>query len=357
MLEHGKESAVEMGLSFKKMEVSSSVQDTSRLNPIVVEPLEPRTLMTTVMIAGVPNYHWYYGCSPTSFGDILGYWDARGYSNLIPGDASTLTQNVKDAIASPAHIIAGRENRPTGTVGRYFGNGDWHNSRSEPNHEQNPDCLADFLHTVDADTKQANVVSGLYNYLQYRGYSGWSISRHLTGQFTENDIMAAMEAGQPVEASVDSNGDGKVDHAVAIVGYNSTTHQYAALNEFSGGPEWYQFRPVTSGSPFGISNVWFVSPSLTSVPPPPAPPPVAPPPPATVPPPPATVPPPPATVPPPPTTVPPPPATVPPPPATVPPPPLIPPPPPNPLAGTSCQPTAAGVASAGVATTLVTSVD
>lgn len=34
-------------------------------------------------IAGVPDFDWSYGCSPTAGADVLGYWDANGYDLLI----------------------------------------------------------------------------------------------------------------------------------------------------------------------------------------------------------------------------------------------------------------------------------
>jgi len=33
-------------------------------------------------ISGVPNYDWYIGCTPTSAGMVLGYWEDNGYSAL-----------------------------------------------------------------------------------------------------------------------------------------------------------------------------------------------------------------------------------------------------------------------------------
>lgn len=37
-------------------------------------------------ISGVPNYPWRDGCSPTSAGMVLGYWDTHGYSNFPSRD-------------------------------------------------------------------------------------------------------------------------------------------------------------------------------------------------------------------------------------------------------------------------------
>lgn len=81
-------------------------------------PPQPPAPLSKVL--DVPDYKWYYGCCPTALGMDLGYWDKNGFPDLIPGDnGDAMTQNVKDAIASPAHIISGHENRP----GHYGGAG------------------------------------------------------------------------------------------------------------------------------------------------------------------------------------------------------------------------------------------
>lgn len=52
----------------------------SRLSPSAGEPVA----------AAVPDYQWWYGCSPTAAGMLMGYYDINGYAgetydNLIPG--------------------------------------------------------------------------------------------------------------------------------------------------------------------------------------------------------------------------------------------------------------------------------
>ena len=44
---------------------------------------------STVNLGG-PAYDWWYGCSPTSAGMMMGYYDIHGYAgqsyaNLVPG--------------------------------------------------------------------------------------------------------------------------------------------------------------------------------------------------------------------------------------------------------------------------------
>ncbi len=47
-------------------------------------------------LSGVPTYDWWYGCSPTSAGMMVGYYDTKGYkglsySNLVAGGAAEST--------------------------------------------------------------------------------------------------------------------------------------------------------------------------------------------------------------------------------------------------------------------------
>ena len=87
-----------------------------------------------VILSDVPSYLWYRGCGPTAQGMVIGYWDAQGYANLIPGssDWDVNSAGVKDAIASPGHI---RDYVPTP---------DRVETTEDPYHES--DCLADFSH-------------------------------------------------------------------------------------------------------------------------------------------------------------------------------------------------------------------
>jgi hypothetical protein len=61
-------------------------------------------------LPGPGTYDWWYGCSPTSAGMLLGWYDRNGYPNLVPGgNAETNTFGnpgalVNSAIASSGHI-------------------------------------------------------------------------------------------------------------------------------------------------------------------------------------------------------------------------------------------------------------
>ncbi len=72
--------------------------------------LAPWVSAAQVEIGGMPDYDWWYGCTPTSVGMILGYYDRNGYGNLIPGGTAPLNtfgqapSFIEDAIASSGHI-------------------------------------------------------------------------------------------------------------------------------------------------------------------------------------------------------------------------------------------------------------
>ena len=212
-----------------------------------------------VLVSGVPAYGWYYGCAPTSFGMIMGYWDAKGFDDLIPGDASSMTQAVKDTIASHQHITAGQENQPGGQD--YQGYGDWHNSSTYPDHESNPDCIADFIQTLDSSSSTGMYTSGIENFVNYRGYTDWSVTQETGEDLTWSDLTDSIDDGLPLVFSVDSDGDGVVDHATTVIGYDATTQEYATFNTWYTTAVWYPFAPVQPGNVYGVDTAVYVIPN------------------------------------------------------------------------------------------------
>ncbi|MBN1341088.1 MAG: C39 family peptidase [Phycisphaerae bacterium] len=105
----------------------------------------PAVAQATVL-SGVPAYYWYHGCSPTTAGMMVGYWDGLpGYQDLFDGDASVETQAVRDMISSPEHI-------------------------ADPylpyDHPEN--CIADFMGTgASGITEYPNIPWGLEQYVEW----------------------------------------------------------------------------------------------------------------------------------------------------------------------------------------------
>ena len=173
------------------------------------------------------------GCSPIAISMLVGYWDRNGFDNLIEGDSSFFSQDVKRAIASPEHFQnyqnpkeerGASETIPDASELSIF---DAHESNS----------IADFAFTsrsvfgsIAGSTKSYNAGIGLHGYAAYRGYDDFQATYKKWGEFTFDDIVAEIDAGRPVQLSVDSNADGVGDHATVVLGYNNATQQIAFHN-------------------------------------------------------------------------------------------------------------------------------
>ncbi|HKX63503.1 MAG TPA: hypothetical protein VJS65_16725, partial [Verrucomicrobiae bacterium] len=48
-----------------------------------MQPLLPA--QTMVYLTDVPDYNWYAGCFGTASGNLAGFWDRHGYSNIYTG--------------------------------------------------------------------------------------------------------------------------------------------------------------------------------------------------------------------------------------------------------------------------------
>jgi hypothetical protein len=144
-------------------------------------------LADSLVLSGVPEYLWYYGCSPTSGGMLMGYWAGKGYSQLLPGVTDPMVQSdaVNNAIASPQHIAAGQ------ALGYTYG--------SYKNHTSN--CIADFMQTENGGTYMENISTGLLGWTSYVGLtatSSYSEVSILGGTFDYTDFVSEINAGRPM---------------------------------------------------------------------------------------------------------------------------------------------------------------
>jgi hypothetical protein len=171
-----------------------------------IPPDAARPPLGGAKISGVPEYVWWYGCSPTSAGMMVGYWDGiQGRENLFDGDARQWFGNqdtgTRAMVASRAHITAGRENGLT--------YGDWHNSTSYPNHQANPNCIADFVKTQDAGSYAADITTGLKAFIEWDNpstalHEGQPATTanidmpYFGGTFSYDSFKAQIDAGRPV---------------------------------------------------------------------------------------------------------------------------------------------------------------
>ncbi|MDY7010623.1 MAG: hypothetical protein SVV80_07710 [Planctomycetota bacterium] len=244
-----------------------------------------------VYLADVPAYEWWFGCAPTAAGMLIGYYDAfAGYEDLIVGDASTQTDDVNEAIASsgdgtyfcnaygyyelPWTVDATPGTGHIGDYAIYDGVDDYYYftpypdmSEIDPAGAHADDCLADFMHTsrsADGLTlggTWANMMGlGATEYVAYRlpGHTA-SSTDVVWGALTLSMLAAEINAGRPVLLSVDSSGNGQVDHAITAIGYDLINQQYAYYNTYDADIHWADFHGVTAGQAWGIHMATFVT--------------------------------------------------------------------------------------------------
>ena len=217
-----------------------------------------------------PNYDWWYGCSPTSAGMMMGYYDINGYAgldydNLVPGGVAEMntfgnpSALANSAIASSGHIadfwVAYGESEDTSVP------------PNPPYEYADPmaqnhsfDCLADFMGTSQDDILTAagylegdndnvdggttfvffndgsktrpadlagtgwDIADGMFGMGEYVSYAGYGASELYT-QLTENmgltygftfaEFMTEIDNGRPVLVHVEG-------HTMLGYGYDDT---------------------------------------------------------------------------------------------------------------------------------------
>ncbi len=204
------------------------------------------------VISGVPSYEWYHGCGPTALGMIVGYWDAHGFPNLIPGpnDWDTNRQAVLDMIASPGHI---RD---------YVPYPDREATPEDPYHAD--DSVADFTHTsrdplLYGWSTYSFQGRGIRDYAVYRGYAG-SLTFERTYTWLWGPFVGEIDAGRPVEFLVDTDADSRTDHFVTVIGYDSTPGElkYACYTTWDHQLRWFPYRQLGAGTQWGVyAGVFF----------------------------------------------------------------------------------------------------
>ncbi len=222
-----------------------------------------------------PDYEWWYGCSPTAAGMIMGYYDVNGYKglrydNLVPGGTAALnTYNsspdnglVTSVMASSGHITDFYKNG-------YSGYGD--DSRS---HGFN--SLADFMGTSQdsagnrngfttfyywsngsrftKDQAFTNGVSnkdGMYGIWEYLNYVGYDVAQiytqliqtaRLRNGFTFDDYKAEIDAGRVVMIQLDG-------HSMLGYGYSSTGNSIYIRDTWEAGDHTMEWGGTYGGMP------------------------------------------------------------------------------------------------------------
>ncbi len=228
-----------------------------------------------VMITGVPPYLWRHGCGPTALGMVVGYWDAKGFDNLIPGSATTQTSDVTQAIASGG---SSSSPWPAGSGQHYE---DYAQPEDNPptmqtdnallpGHTPHPDnCLADFMRTSRSSANNyygwswsSDVIPALNGYVALRSpyYVPTTHGYYFGSTLTFAVVKQEIDAGRPMVFLVDSTGDGATDHFIPIIGYNDGPPQaYLYYNTWDLQVHESQFRGMSNTYQWGVWGGWSFS--------------------------------------------------------------------------------------------------
>ena len=220
------------------------------------------------VIDAVPPYLWRHGCGPTAAGMVIGYWDGQAFGHLIPGDASTQTNEVDQAIATG--------NGPNTHYSDYSLPIDDPDvdpqplpdlSEPPPGDEHPSDCLGDFMET------SWSAANNYYGWSWFShvddalvGYTDWANMTYgasyeaaswgeTWGTFTWEKFRQEIDNDRPMVFLVDSDGNGQTDHFVTAIGYRDTNGypEYACFDTWSDDAyRWERFREMSGSYPWGI---------------------------------------------------------------------------------------------------------
>ncbi len=215
-----------------------------------------------VTLNNAPDYDWWHGCSPTSAGMMMGYYDINGYgslyyNNLVPGGQAELSTYggsgpyiANNAIASSGHIsdfysgvygASGDDVDPPfhpfdsladfmGTSQDLIGNPCGPNTNGSTgfwNYLDGSRLYASNIFGYGPDVYNTSGMFGMWEYINYTGYGSGSPDSNFFNQyvdtynpngFTFAEYMAEIDAGRVVMIHVE-------DHSMFGYGYNEDTEE------------------------------------------------------------------------------------------------------------------------------------
>jgi hypothetical protein len=194
-----------------------------------------------VQVPNTTDYDWWYGCSPTSAGMLLGHYDRNGYAgmdygNLAPGgvaESSNFGHSdalANDMIASDGHIsdfyIAGYgasgDDNPTRSPSQFDSLADFMGTSQDAygnsnggttfyNYTNGSRLYVKDIHASGSDYYNDSGMFGIWEYIDYAGYGSGNPStdtnifnQYIYGHdgnslgFTFVDYVAEIDAGRPV---------------------------------------------------------------------------------------------------------------------------------------------------------------
>jgi hypothetical protein len=244
----------------------------------------------------VPDYEWWYGCSPTAAGMLIGFYDTHGYAGktyreLVPdavAEASTFPSIEGVWDAEVQKVIASQRH-----VNDFYGGGHLSSGDDLPGAPTGPlDSLADFMGTSqdaydnvnggtafwfrtdggkltiadlygsgDVNAIESSGSYGIYQYFRHAGYGdsnpadvNWIYNQvadtwGLTLGFSLADYRAEIEAGRVVLLHLEN-------HTVLAYGYDVTTGQLLIHDTATPGAHRIYWGGTYFGYPmFGVTVV------------------------------------------------------------------------------------------------------
>ncbi len=229
-------------------------------------------------LGGSPTYAWWYGCSPTSAGMMMGYYDRSGYgglvySNLVPGGVAEAS-----SFGNPG-AIANQAIASTGHISDFYsgGYGAKNDDVAPPYHSFN--SLADFMGTSQWSLGNSNGSTtfyyytdgaplpynalggnanrdgmyGIWEYVTYAGYGVMSLYTQatdnlgLTYGFTFDDYREEIDAGRVVMIHVEG-------HSMFGYGYDDALSQIILNDTWTPG-----LHTMTWGGSYSSMALWGVT--------------------------------------------------------------------------------------------------
>jgi len=218
------------------------------------------------VLEDVPAYHWQHGCAPTVLGMIFAYWDRHGVEALLPGDPSTQTDEVNEAIASMDHY--NNYSLPLDDLG--------HSANILPDKSEDPlgdehadNSIADFMKTSQSVhqlrygwSASRFLEQSVAAYVSSVAHNVAVSSRFLTIEdgFSWDLYKKEIDAGHPLLLIVDTDGDNQTDHAVVGIGYqDDETPVIAVYDTWDTEVHWYEFKKMQIHQDWGIYGALLVN--------------------------------------------------------------------------------------------------
>jgi len=210
-------------------------------------------------------YTWHHGCGPTAAGMVIGFWDSRGFDDLVVGTAANQNVSVDAMIASADHYED--YSLPIDDVHTVLPD------KSELGGAHASNCVADFMHTswsiedlpygwtslTTSVSAQYGLSWGMQAYTRQANASyhadAWSEDWRSDTLSAWTRFVDEIDAGFPIVLLVDSDGNGATDHFVTAVGYDDSggTRRYACYNTWDTELHWYDFAAMSIGQSFGVA--------------------------------------------------------------------------------------------------------